>query len=173
MQKNKIISKNQTVPVPPVQQSIHHYPVYGSGLQGQRKDWRITLNCLPAPTRNLGFWTHAWGSMGCMTHAVSKCNCSILLDREASHGANWVLSAASESWKQDTKLDLPLLSFQHYKILYCFAYTLYVPSTIKSKKKGKVVRKHRTPSRGSNKGNEEFELQGPALKKIGRFRQRK
>lgn len=31
--ENKILSKNQTAPLPPVQQSIGHYPVYRSGLQ--------------------------------------------------------------------------------------------------------------------------------------------
>lgn len=59
--ENKIISKSQTAPLPPVQQSIRHYPVYRSGSQvtisrlqsRQRQDGRIALNRLPAQRRNL------------------------------------------------------------------------------------------------------------------------
>lgn len=117
--ENKIISKSQTAPLPPVQQSIRHYPVYRSGSQvtisrlqsRQRQDGRIALNRLPAQRRNLRYLGtsqgEAWAARPVLrANVITPSN--EIIHRPMRSYTSWLLCTAEGNWEQGTTRDPPL-----------------------------------------------------------------
>lgn len=98
--ENRIISKNQTLPLPPVRSPINTpLPCLQKGFAsnhsqaavGARQDCRTAWIAYQPKGEAQDCGHMPGGSVACTTQATSKCNHTIPLTLEAGHRVNWIL----------------------------------------------------------------------------------